>query len=481
MRTRTSLLTPALLFFAVVAIVMAASRKAGAELAARPVVAGEELADAEIRGPSTFGGWRALAWEELEGLDLKMGRYDVRVRASAGYGVEAIELPVCNTRGRVWLDGDAVDVPTRAPAVVRFPRDGAHDVVMEIHVSSYEHRIACGNPPRVGRVRSTREGLGVMTFASPHALLGGGRATVFVPTGHDDTKPAALLVGTYPWSCDIWTYAAYAELLRVAEERDMLLLMPEGLGNLLYIAKAEDEVMRAIGQVSRELAVDPRAVSIWGASMGGAGATTIGFHHPDRFATITSYFGDSQYDVSTYVRSLLPDDATAHKVNALDIVDNARNVPVWLVHGEADHTSPIRQSILLYDAMKARGFDVRFDRVPGATHEGSLVARFLTDVAEKASTARVPAAPSRVTYWSVRPGDLGAYGVTIVRAHAEGDAYVDVELVGSAVVVHKATGVRTVTLARGALGTSVGAGGAPPAIVLDAAAKGATARWANGD
>src|SRR5262249_46728515 len=154
----------------------------------------------------------------------------------------------------------------------------------------------CGSPPRAGVVRQTHDGLSTITFASPNAAQGGGKAVVFVPPGHDSTKPSALLVGAHPWDGTMWTYAAYAELLRGAAAKDVVLLMPSGLGNSLYTASAEDEVMRAIDALAALVAVDPRRISIWGASMGGAGATTIGLHRPDRFATITSFFGDSRYD-----------------------------------------------------------------------------------------------------------------------------------------------------------------------------------------
>ncbi len=223
---------------------------------------------------------------------------------------------------------------------------------------------------------------------------------VFVPPGHDSTRPGALLVGVHPWNGGIWTYAAYASLLQRAAARDVVLLMPSGLGNSLYTAAAEDEVLRAIDVLAERVAVDPRRVSIWGASMGGAGATTIGLHHPDLFAGVTSFFGDSKYDLATYVRPLLVDERGAHLVNALDVADNARNVPVWLVHGEEDRTSPIRQSEMLADALTQRGFAVRFDRVPGVGHSGALVARFAADVVDRAATTRVPDV-TRVSYRSV--------------------------------------------------------------------------------
>ena len=265
----------------------------------------------------------------------------------------------------------------------------------------------------------------------------------------------------------MWTYAAYAGLLREARGRDVLLLMPSGLGNSLYTADAEDEVLRAIDALSARIAIDRRRVSIWGASMGGAGATTIGFHHPDRFASVTSFFGDSKYDLATYVRPLLGDERGAHLVNALDVVDNARNLPVWLVHGEEDRTSPIRQSEMLASALQRRGFSVRFDRVPGVGHSGALVARFLPELVANAAAARVPDV-SRVSYRSVALGQRGAYGVKIVRMAAAGDAFVDVERRADGVHVTAADGIAGIELAQGALG--VPPEGPRPHVFVDGSA-----------
>jgi pimeloyl-ACP methyl ester carboxylesterase len=261
----------------------------------------------------------------------------------------------------------------------------------------------------------------------------------------------------HPWTGSIWTYAAYAELLDEAAARDVVLLFPSGLGNSLYTAAAEDEVLRAIDALGARVAIDPARVSIAGASMGGAGATTIGLHHPDRFAGVTSWFGDSRYDLATYVRPILRDEAGAHAVNAADVADNARWVPVWLIHGEDDRVSPIAQSEILARELAQRGFAVRFDRAPGFGHSGALVAKFAREVVARAAEARAPRFPARVTFRSVRAGDRGAYGVTIDR-DATGDAYVDIERGDDGIVhVHRADGVRGISLAPGALGAQPGA------------------------
>lgn len=352
------------------------------------------------------------------GAAVAPGPHEIRVSAPG----PSISVPHCNGRGRVTVDGRPRDAGSKGPLELDVG-PGLHDLRVEVNVSTYEKRIACA-PWRSPRSTS------VLRFDSPHAGKPfAGEAVLFVPHGHDPKKPGALLVGVHPWNGTPWTYAAYRELLDEAEAKDVVLLMPSGLGNSLYVADAEDEVMRAIDAASARIAVDPQRISIWGASMGGAGATTIAFHRPERFAFVASFFGDSKYDLTTYVRGILGGEAGAHQVNSLDIVENARHLPVHLIHGEDDRTSPIAQSVMLYDAMKERGFDVRFDRVPGMGHEGPLVVRYIREVVDRAASARAPTAPARVTFRSVRSIDTQAYGIRIVRASREGDAFIDVERV----------------------------------------------------
>jgi pimeloyl-ACP methyl ester carboxylesterase len=432
----------------------------GAGLAPHVDVDGTDVTDAELRHGS--GPWRKTTWDALGKAPLALGSYEVRLRFLVVAAGGAIAVPACADRRSISIDGRKV---AEGPATLASPVAGGwHEMVLAFGVGRYERRVACGERPRVGQAFRTIEGLGLLRFDSPYAARGGGEALVYIPPGHDIHRPGPLLVGTHPWNGSIWTYAAYAELIGQAKARDLLLLMPSGLGNSLYTADAEDEVLRALDALSSVVAVDESAVSIWGASMGGAGATTIGFHHPDRFATVTSFFGDSRYDLSTYVRAILHDEGSAHRINALDVVDNARHIPVWLIHGQEDRTSPIAQSQDLADALRQRGFQVRFDAIPGAGHEGALVARFLPELVTLASSAHVPAVIARVTYRSVRASDVGAYGVRLERARATGDAFIDVEREPDAVHVRRAQGVRGVSLLRGALSSDPAQ---PPPIVLD--------------
>jgi len=429
-------------------LVLAGSARAEAEgLLVHDTVDGANIDVMDLVAPGPSGKTESIAFNEL-GHAKPMGTYSLRLAVSG----EEIRIPHCNGRGAVTVDGAVRDKGSKGPLVLHLGGESVHDVRVDIAVSPYEKRIACGERVRVGGAGRTSEGLALLKFASTHSGPAAGEAVVFVPRGHDPKKPGPLLVGVHPWNGGPWTYAAYRELLEEAQAKDVLLLMPSGLGNSLYVADAEDEVMRAIDAARGEVAVDAQRVSIWGASMGGQGATTIGFHRPHRFAFVASYFGDAKFDRSTYVRNLLPTEEAAHRVDPLDVIDNARHVPVWLIHGEDDRTSPIVQSVMLFDALKKRQFAVDFDRVPGMAHEGPLVVRYVRRVVDRAAEAKAPIHPSHVTFRSVRPVDTEAYGVRIVRA-GERDAYLDIERRDDGIHVLAATeGIAQIVLRPGALG-----------------------------
>jgi pimeloyl-ACP methyl ester carboxylesterase len=448
---------------------------ARADLPAHATVDGAAI-DALVVGDGPRAGQgasRAVGFATLATTDVAPGAHWASFATPPG--AEAALVPVCAGRGNVRVDDVAVP-SAPGPLVVALPQDGAaHVVSFALAVSGYEHRVACGEPPRAGVPVTSSEGLSPFAFASPRASLGGGEAAVYVPPGHDVHVPGPLLVGLHPWNGSVWTYAAYAPLIEEARAKDVVLLLPSGLGNSLYTAQAEDEVLAAIAALEEKVAVDPARVTLWGASMGGAGATTVGFHHPDRFAAIVSLFGDSKYDLSTYVRGVLGDGSGAHLVNAFDVADNARNVPVWLVHGEDDRVSPLAQSAVLDRALRALHFDVTFDRVPGAGHEGRVVHAFASRIVDRAATARRVASPVRVSYRSVRASDTGAYGVRFTRARGAGDAFFDVALRGGAVHLVRSEGIAALHLPRGAFGLAPTE--APAVIVDDPASRGVSVAW----
>jgi pimeloyl-ACP methyl ester carboxylesterase len=433
---------------------------AEAAIPSQPTVVGSDITTVTLVSQTES---HVLSWSDVSSTTIEPGTWEMRF--SVPGGATALFIPVCAGRKRVSVDGPPQALGTGPVVMDLAPTSAEHRVAIELSVGSYEHRATCGEPPRAGVRREGRvDGLLPLDFASPHAAAGGGHAVVFVPPGHDPGRPGPVLVGLHPWSGSMWTYAAYDTLLAAARAADVVLLFPSGLGNSLYTRAAEDEALLALDAAASTVRLDPGRVTLWGASMGGAGATTIGFHHPDRFAAVVSLFGDSKYDLTTYVHALLPTEHAAHLVNALDIVDNARNLPVWLIHGEDDRVSPLQQSAMLARALSALHFAVTFDRVPQAGHDGRVVSRFASRIVDLAARARRVDSPARVSYWSVAAGQDEAYGVRLTRASAAGDAFFDLERDGDTVHLRRASNVRALRLPRGAFGL---APTATPDVVRD--------------
>jgi pimeloyl-ACP methyl ester carboxylesterase len=398
-----------------------------ARLVARGLVAGPELDSVRIEGKATsVVGSMSELWRQPRPPAPYTLRFEVPADATA------LSIPSCGHRGAVRLAGVVLPAADAGPVVVRIPAASApRELSIELAASEYERRIACTGAPRAGAlVANAAAGFYDLYYVSPHATACRGACTpghalVYVP---EQRQAAALplLVGVHPWNGSMFTYAAYRQLIDHANRLGLALLLPSGLGNSMYSAPAEAEVMLAMGALAQVLSIDQRRISIFGASMGGQGATTIAFHHPDRFAFVASLFGDARLPRRGYLLNYFPTDLDARRVNPADAGDNARHLPTWLLHGDADRTSPVTESDTLFRELGARGYPVHFDRLAGRGHEGKMVEEYAAGIATYAALLRAPTAVSRLTYRALRPADSGAYGVRVVRRDPACEAFVDV-------------------------------------------------------
>jgi hypothetical protein len=227
---------------------------------AHPSVAGSDVTLITLHdGRETL----VLPWAELAEKRLESGPKSVTFTAEG----EALFVPHCGGRKRVLVAGRDVSAPADGPLVVPLPK-GRVDVSIDVVASKYERRVACAEAPRVGVPVNADAGFSTLKFTSPSAAKGGGLAVVYVPKNHDPKKLATVLLGVHPWNGGIWTYAQYMDLVREADKLDVVLLHPSGLGNSLYVAEAEAEVLRALAELERAMPVDPcepgnsRSVSI---------------------------------------------------------------------------------------------------------------------------------------------------------------------------------------------------------------------------
>jgi len=139
------------------------------------------------------------------------------------------------------------------------------------------------------------------------------------------------------------------------------------------------DALEVLDLALRTFPIDPNRVYLTGHSMGGHGTWHIGITHPDRFAAIAPSAGWASFD--TYVpftlrrNALLAGgplarvwDRAFRADRPLHFLENARNLPVFVLQGGADDNVPAVQARLLVERLRQLRYSVEYLEVPGQGH-----------------------------------------------------------------------------------------------------------------
>lgn len=151
---------------------------------------------------------------------------------------------------------------------------------------------------------------------------------------------------------------------------DAYVIAPHAHGNAMYRQLGEEEVMDAIAWArGRWPNIDPDRIYITGFSMGGIGAASIPFHHPDFFAAAQPLCGYHSYfirrDVAGRPRRPWEQYLIEDRSN-VSWVDNGARLPLWIIHGIRD--LPEENSGVLIEAYEKKGFSIKHDH-PDLGHD----------------------------------------------------------------------------------------------------------------
>jgi len=141
-----------------------------------------------------------------------------------------------------------------------------------------------------------------------------------------------------------------------------------GRTNNAYRYSGETDVFEALGDAERRVRVDNRRITLWGFSMGGAGAWHLGLHHPSRWSSV----GPGAGFVDFYKYQAQSDrrppwqHATLAIYDAVPYALNAFNVPVCTYGGELD--KQLLASTTMVERAKALGVPIRLIIGPGMGH-----------------------------------------------------------------------------------------------------------------
>jgi len=157
------------------------------------------------------------------------------------------------------------------------------------------------------------------------------------------------------------TREAFARLPVELEDRGAILVAPWGFGNVGQRPPGELDVMRVVEAMKSAYRIDPRRVSITGASLGGTVAFVVPLHYPDQFSmaaplcgypNLSSYSSVKQATLRPWETWLIDQRGIAN------VAENGLHLPMHIVHGTLD--DPDRAQLVV-DRYRALGNDVKFD------------------------------------------------------------------------------------------------------------------------
>jgi len=235
----------------------------------------------------------------------------------------------------------------------------------------------------------------------------------------------------------------------VAERHGVIVLEPMGRGNVDYRWMGERDVLRCLDEARKRLKIDDERVYITGESMGGNGTWLIASRNPQRFAAAAPVYGGWDYRTIisgyNYTNPLAsrPMERFIQEAHASFAgAEGLRNVPLYVLHGDADAAVPVEQSRHGVRLLQRWGYDIRYREVPGLGHE-DLKAR--DEIADWLLTHKRAAMPREVRLRSYDLAGASAHWVRVTawesplemieaRAQALGDGVIRLDTKNAAAV-----------------------------------------------
>lgn len=173
---------------------------------------------------------------------------------------------------------------------------------------------------------------------------------LFIPTGATARRPLPLLVLLHGCAQDAATFAASTQAARVARDRHFAVLMPEQareanpqrcwnwFGPAIQVELEVQILMSLIDQVRARYPRCGGPLFALGLSAGGALATTLALHRPERFAAVGSHSGAAPESATTPLQAaqVMQGRRTPDTAAAVHRLHHHALPPLILIQGDAD-------------------------------------------------------------------------------------------------------------------------------------------------
>jgi phospholipase/carboxylesterase len=176
--------------------------------------------------------------------------------------------------------------------------------------------------------------------------------TLYIPENYSQDRPLPLIValhGGYGQGYEyVWTW------LRVARSRGYAALAPKSLGDTWDMSAASSDtqsVIRMLGEVSDEYAIDPARIYLTGLSDGGIFTYILGLEQCQLFRGLAPIAGALHPVVDPMLRQ-----------------GRGKDTPLFVVHGAHDFIFPVAFTRQTSRLLKDIGYQVTYEELPEWGH-----------------------------------------------------------------------------------------------------------------
>jgi poly(3-hydroxybutyrate) depolymerase len=139
------------------------------------------------------------------------------------------------------------------------------------------------------------------------------------------------------------------------------------------------DALEVLREAVKTLPVDTTRIYLTGHSMGGHGAWHVGLNHPDLFAAMAPEAGWTSFELyipwflqKSYIygdpRAVAMRDLSLRQDKPLNFVENARNLPVYILHGGSDDNVPVIHGRMFAGRLEGLGYEYEYNEMPGRGH-----------------------------------------------------------------------------------------------------------------
>jgi len=244
-----------------------------------------------------------------------------------------------------------------------------------------------------------------------------------------------------------------------ADGQDWIQLDVFGRTDNAYRWSGETDVFEAIADVRRKYRIDDRRVTLWGFSMGGAGAWHQGLHHPSTWSSVgpgAGFVDFYRYQKQAELRPAYQHRAL-HIYDAVDYALNLYNTPFCTYGGEKD--AQLVASTTMVELAEQLDVPVKLLIGPGMGHKfhPDSFREFMDFHIQqsKAGRTKFPGARSlRFTTWTLKYNRCEWLKIAEMQRHLE-QATVEGGLTEAGILLLRTQNVAALQIARDVAGTVV--------------------------